>query len=138
MGIRQTAPTLLSTTVVGRITSPTPCWISTGIQSRYASTSISSSLANVQHWFYDFNMTANARATLYTPAGAWPLWQNITPPEVYQNETAALLVASGARYLLGKYAGLPSVASLLYTGLNWDFPNSWPPHACMSQPAHSS
>ncbi|GFZ50803.1 hypothetical protein JCM24511_08561 [Saitozyma sp. JCM 24511] len=79
-------------------------------------------------WFYDFNTTANARSDIYHPGGTYPLWQNITPPELIGNETAALKVVSGARYLLGKYTGVPSVASLLLTGLQWDFPNSWPPH----------
>ncbi|WWC71393.1 uncharacterized protein I206_105348 [Kwoniella pini CBS 10737] len=79
-------------------------------------------------WFYDFNTTSNTRSDVYTPAGAWPLWQNITPSELTNNETAALQFVSGARFLLGKYSGIPSVASLLATGLNWDFPNSWPPH----------
>jgi hypothetical protein len=51
------------------------------------------------------------------------LWQNITPPELIGNETAALKVVSGARYLLGKYTGVPSVASLLLTGLQWVSPN---------------
>ncbi|RXK36960.1 alpha,alpha-trehalase [Tremella mesenterica] len=83
-------------------------------------------------WFYDFNLTSNNRSELYTPAGTIPLWQNITPSEVVGNDTAALSVVSGARYLLGKYPGIPSVATLLYTGLNWDFPNSWPPHVYTS------
>ncbi|WRT68588.1 uncharacterized protein IL334_005566 [Kwoniella shivajii] len=82
----------------------------------------------VKSWFYDFNTTSNSRSNVYTPAGAWPLWQNITPSELVNNETAALNFVSGARFLLGRYSGIPSVASLLYTGLNWDFPNSWPPH----------
>ncbi|KAK4683597.1 alpha,alpha-trehalase, partial [Tremellales sp. Uapishka_1] len=90
------------------------------------------------HWspsksyFYDFNMTANARSDIFTPAGLFPLWQNITPAAVVGNETEALRVVSGVRYLLGRYAGIPSVATLLLTGLNWDFPNSWPPHVFTS------
>lgn len=83
-------------------------------------------------WFYDFNLTANTRSDLFTMAGTYPLWQNITPSQIQNNETEALAFASGLRYLLGKYAGLPSVATLLNTGLNWDFPNAWPPHAYTS------
>lgn len=52
------------------------------------------------------------------------MWQNITPPELIGNETAALKVVSGARYLLGKYTGVPSVASLLLTGLQWVSPSA--------------
>ncbi len=64
-------------------------------------------------------MTSNARSELYTPAGTFALWQNITPSQVKGNETAALEVVSGVRYLLSKYSGPPSVATLLFTGLNW-------------------
>lgn len=64
-------------------------------------------------------MTANARSDLYTPAGTFALWQNITPTEVQNDEAVALKVVSGVRYLLGKYSGIPSVATLLNTGLNW-------------------
>jgi hypothetical protein len=90
------------------------------------------------HWdaerafFYDYNVSADAHSPVYSPAGLWPLWLNITPPGLEGNETMALAIASGQRFILGKYAGVPSVASLLQTGLNWDFPNVWPPHVCES------
>jgi alpha,alpha-trehalase len=70
----------------------------------------------------DFNLTSNSRDSIYHPGGTFPLWQNITPPALVGNETAALKVVSGARYLLGKYTGIPSVATLLLTGLNWVSP----------------
>lgn len=88
------------------------------------------------HWdaerayFYDYNMTDNSRSPVYSPAGLWPLWLNITPPGLEGNETMALAIASGQRFILGKYAGVPAVASLLVSGLQWDFPNVWPPHVC--------
>lgn len=63
-------------------------------------------------------------------AGTFPLWQNITPSEVIDNEETALKVVSGLRHLLGRYSGIPAISSLVYSGLNWDFPNSWPPHLC--------
>ncbi|BEJ14028.1 hypothetical protein CspHIS471_0312020 [Cutaneotrichosporon sp. HIS471] len=86
------------------------------------------------HWdaerafFYDYNISANAHSSVYSPAGLWPLWLNITPEGLEGNEAMALKIASGQRFILGNYAGVPSVASLLKTGLNWDFPNVWPPH----------
>lgn len=83
-------------------------------------------------WFYDFNTTGNARSPVYTPAGTFALWQNITPEVLTTNETAAQAVFAGQRFIAGFYAGVPSVASLLYTGLNWDWPNSWPPHVYTS------
>lgn len=73
----------------------------------------------MQSWFYDFNMTSNSRSNIFHPGGAWPLWQNITPSEIAGNESAALSFVSGFRFLLGHYSGVPSVATLLFTGLNW-------------------
>lgn len=83
-------------------------------------------------WFYDYNMTASNRSDVYMAGGTFPLWQNITPAEITQNETAAQQVFAGQRYIAGKYAGIPSVASVIETGLNWDFPNAWPPHVYTS------
>ncbi|WVQ79741.1 hypothetical protein IAT38_001841 [Cryptococcus sp. DSM 104549] len=103
-----------------------------GISQAFADSILDLNWDPEKSWFYDFNTTDNTRSEIYTPAGTWPLWQNITPPEVAGNETAALAIVSGARYLLGHYSGVPSVASLLLTGLNWDFPNAWPPHAYTS------
>jgi alpha,alpha-trehalase len=77
-------------------------------------------------------MTSNSRESFFNPAGTFPLWQNITPPELYNNETLGLQMVAGWRYLLGKYGGIPAVSSLELSGLNWDFPNSWPPHTCTS------
>lgn len=81
-------------------------------------------------YFYDYNMTSSTRSNVYSPAGLWPLWLNITPPGLEGNETMALAIASGQRYILSTYAGVPAVASLLVSGLQWDFPNVWPPHVC--------
>lgn len=67
-------------------------------------------------WFYDFNTTAGARSEMYHAGGTFPLWQNITPPVIHQNETAALNVFSGLRFLSGFYEGLPTVSTLLQTG----------------------
>lgn len=78
----------------------------------------------------DFNLTSNARESFYSPAGTFPLWQNVTPPEMFNNETLGLQYASGWRYLLGRYGGITAISSLVDAGLNWDFPNSWPPHTC--------
>lgn len=74
---------------------------------------------HMQSWFYDFNMTSSSRSDVFHPGGAWPLWQNITPSEIAGNESAALSFVSGFRFLLGHYSGVPSVATLLFTGLNW-------------------
>lgn len=78
-------------------------------------------------WFYDFNMTSSSRSDVFHPGGAWPLWQNITPSEIAGNESAALSFVSGFRFLLGHYSGVPSVATLLFTGLNWVRSGNLPP-----------
>lgn len=85
----------------------------------------------VKSWFYDFNTTGNVRSDVFTAAGTFPLWHNITPPEIKTNETAALNVFQGLRWIAGTFDGSPYVATLLDTGLNWDL-NSWPPHAYSS------
>jgi alpha,alpha-trehalase len=59
---------------------------------------------------------------LFHAGGLFPLWQNITPPEIVSNETAALQVFEGIRYIAGKYSGSPSVATLLETGLSESLP----------------
>lgn len=82
----------------------------------------------VKSWFYDYNTTANDRSPIFHAGGTFPLWHNITPSEIRQNETAALNVFQGLRWIAGTYAGSPYVATLLDTGLNWDYPNAWPPH----------
>lgn len=82
---------------------------------------------HIQSWFYDFNMTSSSRSDVFHPGGAWPLWQNITPSEIAGNESAALSFVSGFRFLLGHYSGVPSVATLLFTGLNWVRSGNLPP-----------
>ncbi|EJT47475.1 hypothetical protein A1Q1_03730 [Trichosporon asahii var. asahii CBS 2479] len=77
-------------------------------------------------FFYDFNTTDNKRTPFYTAGGWWPLWQNVTPSNL--TEEQALRMASGVRYLLQKYDGAPAAATYLVSGLNWDFPNVWPLH----------
>lgn len=85
----------------------------------------------VKSWFYDYNTTANDRSPIFHAGGTFPLWHNITPSEIRTNETAALNVFQGLRYIAGTFAGSPYPATLLDTGLNWDL-NAWPPHAYSS------
>jgi alpha,alpha-trehalase len=62
--------------------------------------------------------TGDERTDIFHAGGLFPLWQNITPSEIETNETAALEVFEGIRYIAGKYAGSPSVATLLETALS--------------------
>lgn len=93
--------------------------------------------------------TGNERSPVYHAGGLWPLWHNITPSEIASNETAAMELFAGVRFVADRYPGPPSVSTLLDTGLSeslapcwaclaclligcpcvfadWDFPNAWP------------
>ena len=73
--------------------------------------------------FYDFNLTSNARGTIFTPATFWPYWDGIIPNEVLSSEEVAKQVFSSVRLVMARYNGtLP--ASFLVSGLQWDAPKS--------------
>ncbi len=73
--------------------------------------------------FYDFNLTSNARGTIFTPATFWPYWDGIIPNEVLASEEVAKQAFSSVRLVMARYNGtLP--ASFLVSGLQWDAPKS--------------
>ncbi|KAL5519820.1 hypothetical protein ACEPAG_1480 [Sanghuangporus baumii] len=77
--------------------------------------------------FYDFNLTSNARNSFFSAAHFYPFWNGIIPDEVLKNETAAFGAFASINMVLKKYNGtFPT--TFLETGLQWDAPNSWPPH----------
>ena len=77
--------------------------------------------------FYDFNLTANARNSFFSVATFYPFWNGIIPDEVLKNETAAFGAFSSINMVLKNYNGtFPT--TFVETGLQWDAPNSWPPH----------
>ncbi|KAF8324785.1 Six-hairpin glycosidase-like protein [Cantharellus anzutake] len=77
--------------------------------------------------FYDFNLTSNARGTVFTPATFWPYWDGIIPYDVLSSEKVAKQAFSGVRLVMARYNGtLPS--SFFVNGQQWDAPNAWPPH----------
>jgi len=77
--------------------------------------------------FYDFNRTGNARNTQLTAAHWYPLWAGIIPDVVKTNATAAFATYSSLNMVMRKFNGtIP--ATYVTTGLQWDFPNAWPPH----------
>ncbi|KAF8526994.1 glycoside hydrolase [Hysterangium stoloniferum] len=78
--------------------------------------------------FYDFNRTSNARNDdIYTAATFYPFWNGIIPEEVLTSADKAFGAFAGVNMVLHKYNGTMPV-SFFPTGLQWDFPNSWPPH----------
>ncbi|KAF8319629.1 glycoside hydrolase family 37 protein [Clavulina sp. PMI_390] len=78
-------------------------------------------------YFYDFNITANARSSWFSPAGFYPYWSGIVPLEVAKDSTNALAAFSAVRMVLARYNGT-FPGSFVQTGLQWDAPNAWPPH----------
>lgn len=77
--------------------------------------------------FYDFNTTANARSTWFSPAAFYPYWSGIVPDEVATNATNAQAAFASVRFVFSRYNGT-FPASFVQTGLQWDAPNAWPPH----------
>ncbi|KAG8737849.1 hypothetical protein FRC10_007602 [Ceratobasidium sp. 414] len=77
--------------------------------------------------FYDFNTTSAAQSEVFSAAAFYPYWMGIWPDSVVKSETKAFQVFSSVNWVVNTYNGtFPS--TFLATGLQWDFPNSWPPH----------
>lgn len=95
-------------------------------QHRLASASLKAAILDL-FWdpqrvsFYDYNLTASARGTFYSPAALWPYWNDIIPPEVLTSEVKAMQAFSALRMTLTRYNGT-FPASFLVTGLQWDAP----------------
>ncbi|KIJ54488.1 glycoside hydrolase family 37 protein [Sphaerobolus stellatus SS14] len=79
--------------------------------------------------FYDFNRTSNGRNSLWTTATFYPLWAGIIPDEVLADSTGqkAFGLFSAVNLVLNKYNGTVPV-TMVETGQQWDWPNTWPPH----------
>lgn len=77
--------------------------------------------------FYDYNLTSSTRNTQWTAAHFYPLWAGIVPNEVQRDEQKAIGAFSSLNLIMRKYNGtIP--ATFIESGLQWDFPNAWPPH----------
>ncbi len=77
--------------------------------------------------FYDFNLTSNARNSLFTSATFYPLWNGIVPDEVLSSSANAFGVFAALNMVLNRYNGTFPV-TFLESGQQWDAPNAWPPH----------
>ncbi|CAG8581440.1 4508_t:CDS:2, partial [Ambispora leptoticha] len=76
--------------------------------------------------FWDFNLTSGRHTPVASLAAFFPFWAGIYPTEITNNLTAAKESFRLIEKLLEKYPGsLP--ATEIDTGLQWDFPNAWPP-----------
>jgi alpha,alpha-trehalase len=69
---------------------------------RHTSASIKSAILDL-FWgpdrvsFYDYNLTASARGTFYSPATFWPFWNDIIPCDVLMDENKAMQAFSALR-----------------------------------------
>ncbi|KZT70791.1 glycoside hydrolase family 37 protein [Daedalea quercina L-15889] len=77
--------------------------------------------------FYDYNLTSGARNSIYSTATFYPLWSGIVPDEVLASAEAAFGLFAGVSLVMNRYNGSLPV-TFLETGLQWDYPNAWPPH----------
>ncbi|KAI0671160.1 glycoside hydrolase [Trametes maxima] len=77
--------------------------------------------------FYDFNLTSNARNSVYTTANYYPLWNGIIPDELLSSSNNAFGFFATLNMVLNRYNGTHPV-TFLETGQQWDAPNAWPPH----------
>ncbi|KAG1810845.1 glycoside hydrolase family 37 protein [Suillus subaureus] len=78
--------------------------------------------------FYDFNLTSNARNDIFTAATFYPVWNGIIPNEVLASQSNAFGYFAAVNLVMNKYNGSVPVTFIDWTGLQWDAPNSWPPH----------
>ncbi|KAG6841026.1 hypothetical protein C0991_002574 [Blastosporella zonata] len=70
---------------------------------------------------------SKARNEIFTVAHFYPLWNGIIPPEVLNSSDNAFGYFSSLNFVLNRYNGtFPS--TFIETGLQWDAPNTWPPH----------
>ncbi|TFY63827.1 hypothetical protein EVJ58_g3018 [Rhodofomes roseus] len=74
------------------------------------------------HWdaeklaFYDYNLTAGARNSIYSMATFYPLWNGIVPDEVLGSEENAFGLFAGVNLVMNRYNGSLPV-TFLETGL---------------------
>ncbi|PIL35118.1 hypothetical protein GSI_02906 [Ganoderma sinense ZZ0214-1] len=77
--------------------------------------------------FYDYNLTSNARSTIFSAATFYPLWNGIIPDQIAASSQNAFGFFASLNMVLNRYNGTFPV-TFLETGLQWDAPNAWPPH----------
>ncbi|ODQ51086.1 glycoside hydrolase [Saitoella complicata NRRL Y-17804] len=76
--------------------------------------------------FYDFNLTSNARNKEFTPANYLPFWAGAAPEWTHANTSIIEEIWEPVLHDLTEYPGGVATSDIT-TGLQWDFPNVWPP-----------
>ncbi|KAJ7683028.1 Six-hairpin glycosidase-like protein [Mycena rosella] len=77
--------------------------------------------------FYDFNLATNTRNNFFSAATFYPFWSGIVPSEVLASAQNAFGAFASLNMVLNRYHGTLPV-SFIESGLQWDAPNTWPPH----------
>ncbi|KAF8901245.1 glycoside hydrolase family 37 protein [Mucidula mucida] len=77
--------------------------------------------------FYDFNIASGQQSSVFSAAAYYPYWSGIVPDQVLSSSENAFKAFAPLNLVLNRYNGtFPS--TFLDTGLQWDYPNAWPPH----------
>ncbi|KAF9018966.1 glycoside hydrolase family 37 protein [Hymenopellis radicata] len=77
--------------------------------------------------FYDFNLASAQQSSVFSAAAYYPYWSGIVPDQVLGSSENAFKAFAPLNLVLNRYNGtFPS--TFLDTGLQWDYPNAWPPH----------
>ncbi|CAG8792798.1 486_t:CDS:2, partial [Acaulospora morrowiae] len=74
----------------------------------------------------DYNLTSESSTNLFSLATYFPFWTESLPKDFATNSTKVIKSFSRIVDLLSKYPGSPPT-TLIGSGQQWDFPNSWPP-----------
>ncbi|KAF9265183.1 trehalase [Marasmius fiardii PR-910] len=77
--------------------------------------------------FYDFNLKTNSRNSVFTTATFYPFWSGIIPDDVLASQEKAFAAFSSINLVMNRYNGTYPT-TFVDTGLQWDAPNTWPPH----------
>ncbi|KAJ7611950.1 trehalase [Mycena polygramma] len=77
--------------------------------------------------FYDFDLTTKTRNSVFSTATFYPFWSGIIPKEVAASAENAFGAFASLNMVLNRYNGTMPV-TFIETGLQWDAPNTWPPH----------
>ncbi|KAG6889631.1 hypothetical protein C0992_004522 [Termitomyces sp. T32_za158] len=77
--------------------------------------------------FYDYNLAAKSRNSVFSAANFYPVWSGIIPPELLGSSDKAFSYFSSLNLVLNRYNGtFPS--TFVVSEQQWDAPNTWPPH----------
>ncbi|KAF9464208.1 trehalase [Collybia nuda] len=77
--------------------------------------------------FYDYNLATKSRNSIFSAANFYPLWSGIIPDDILGSKDKAFAHFASINLVMNRYNGT-FPATFIDTGLQWDAPNTWPPH----------